>query len=239
MRAERTIRLVAPAGKQERAALSWPAGEGGGTMFKPIAHNLQRLTRFSGRDTRETFWPYAVTLLVLALAASALVAMPPMLETMAKMQRFAVEHPDQATVRQGPGSYSIQIQGSHPELMPDLHGMLPGMAIILLVFVALVAAAVVRRLHDRGTSGAWALPPLVFLAIGMALTPRLLDVRHGGPDLSLLPLLFVNNLLYLAALGWLAILLMRDGTIGPNRHGEDPTPAEVRQRRRSPPRPRD
>lgn len=208
-------------------------------MFKPITHNLAGLARFSGRDTRETFWPYALTLFVLAMAASALVAMPAILGTMAKMQRFAAEHPDQATVRQGPGSYSIQIHGSHPELMPDMGGILPGLAIVLLVFVVLVAAAVVRRLHDRGKSGAWALPSLIFLAIGMMLMPRLFDAAQGAPNLSLLPLLFANNLLYLASLGWLLVLLAGDGTAGPNRHGEDPTPAEVRQRRRSPPRPRD
>ncbi|MBQ1499290.1 MAG: DUF805 domain-containing protein [Sphingomonas sp.] len=208
-------------------------------MFKPITHNLARLARFSGRDTRETFWPYALTLFVLAMAASALAVMPAVLGAMAKMQRFAAEHPDQATVRQGPGSYSIQIQGSHPELMPDMRGILPGLAIVLLVFVALVAAAVVRRLHDRGKSGAWALPPLIFLVIGMMLMPRLFGTAPDGPNLSLLPLLFVNNLLYLASLGWLMVLLAGDGTVGPNRHGEDPTPPEARQRRRLPPRPRD
>lgn len=208
-------------------------------MFKAIGHNLARLAQFSGRDARGTFWPYALTLFALTILGTMLAIVPVMFDAMARMQRFAAQHPELTTVEQGPGSYSIRIEGRHPELMPDMHGAMTGIAMVAAIFVLLIAAAVVRRLHDRGSSGLWALPPLAFLAIGLVATPRMMaSAGTGVPDPSLFLLLFASNILYLASLGWLVILLARDGTPGPNRHGEDPTPAEVRQRRRAPPQPR-
>lgn len=209
-------------------------------MFKSIGHNLAGLVRFSGRDARETFWPYALVLFGLSLVAMALVFIPSFVETMTRMQRFAAEHPELTTVTRGPGSTSMQIRGSHPELMPDFTGAMNGMTAVALIFAALVAAAVTRRLHDRGSTGAWGLLPLLFLVIGAVLMPgEMQGFRTGAPNLAGFFLLFFNNLLYLASLGWLLFLLARDGTAGPNRYGEDPTPPEVRLRRRSPPRPRD
>lgn len=207
-------------------------------MFKSIGHNLARLASFSGRDTRETFWPYALTLFGLTMVGCTLSAVPTFVGAMERMQRFAAEHPDQATVTQGPGSYSIQIQGNHPELMPDMHGLMTGMGIVVLLFVLLTAAAVVRRLHDRGSSGLWGLPPVIFLAIDFALMPKVFVPAGNAPEPSAFLLLFGGNLLYLVSLGWLGFLLARDGTDGPNRYGPDPVPAEVRARRRLPPAPR-
>ncbi len=206
-------------------------------MLKAIGHNLARLTRFSGRDTRETFWPYALLLFALAFVGCGLVMVPTIAGSMARMQRFALEHPELATVQQGPGSYSIQIQGSHPELIPDMRPAMAGMAIMAGAFLLLAAAAVARRLHDRGKSGAWGLPPIIFLALGLILMPRVMSAPTM--DLSSFFLLFGNNILYLASLGLLVVLLAGEGTEGPNRYGDDPTPPEARRRRRGPPRPRD
>lgn len=209
-------------------------------MLKSIGYNLAGIARFRGRDTRETFWPYALLLFVLALVACALVVVPTVLEGAGRMQRFAIEHPELATIQQGPGSYSIQIHGRHPELMPDLCGAIVAMAGIALVFVLLVAAAVTRRLHDRGLSGVLGLLPVLFLLIGLALLPGLMDSARAAPEkINGFLLLFANNLLYLASLAGLGLLLMLRGTAGPNRYGADPTPPETRLRRQSPPRPRD
>src|SRR6478609_1301890 len=46
-------------------------------------------------------------------------------------------------------------------LHPDK--IIVGMAVISIIVIALIAAAVARRLHDRGLSGAWGLPPLPLL----------------------------------------------------------------------------
>ncbi len=62
-------------------------------MFKAIGYNLRRLARFSGRDTRETFWPYALTLVGLTMIDGALVALPVLHDAMTRMEPTARRGP--------------------------------------------------------------------------------------------------------------------------------------------------
>jgi uncharacterized membrane protein YhaH (DUF805 family) len=113
------------------------------------------------------------------------------------MQRFAAEHPDQATVTQGPSGYAIEVQGNHPELFPDMTPFFTVMQVGCALAVVLLAAAVTRRLHDRGRRGWWGLPPLPFLLVGMTAFPRFFNSTLAGemtPDaMKLFGLLFANN----------------------------------------------
>jgi uncharacterized membrane protein YhaH (DUF805 family) len=107
------------------------------------------------------------------------------------------------------------------------------MAIGNILGVLLLAAAVVRRLHDRAKSGFLGLLPLPFLAAGMILMPIAFD-RFGAsmsgknpePDVSLIFWLFANNLLFLGGLVILIVELASSGTRGPNRFGPDPLDLE-------------
>jgi uncharacterized membrane protein YhaH (DUF805 family) len=188
-----------------------------------IRHGFTGLVRFSGRDPARRFWPYAGAVIALFVVAIFATMAPIMAGSFARMQAFAAEHPDQATVTQGPGSYSIEIQGPHPELMPD---MTPFFAVVqagCAAAVLLLAAAVTRRLHDRGRRGWWGLPPVIFLAVGLTLLPRLFtafgqgDVTPGS--MGLFGLLFANNLLYLGSLALLVVLLAGAGQPDENRFG--------------------
>jgi uncharacterized membrane protein YhaH (DUF805 family) len=91
------------------------------------------------------------------------------------------------------------------------------------VVVALLAAAVTRRLHDSGRRGFWGLPPVIFLAVGLSLFPRIFQNMLSGqmtPDtLKVFGLMFANNMLYLASLGLLVFLLVRPGQLSENRFG--------------------
>jgi uncharacterized membrane protein YhaH (DUF805 family) len=139
------------------------------------------------------------------------------------MQRFAAEHPESATVESGPGHYSITIQGYHPELMPDVAPVMVGIAAMTAITVLLLAAAVARRLHDRGRTGLIGLLPLPFLAYACVVMQRFFaSSRSDGPDMLLFLSLFLNNLLYLGALLFLVVQLAGRGTVGANRFGEDP-----------------
>ena len=188
-----------------------------------VRHGFTSLTRFSGRDTAGRFWPYAGAVIALFFFAAFATMAPIMSGTFARMQRFAAEHPDQATVTQGPGSYSIQIHGNHPELMPDVTPFITAMQIGGAVAVLLLAAAVTRRLHDRGRRGWWGLPPVLFLAGGLVLFPRLFKSTLSGevtPDtMAMFGLMMANNLLYLASLALLVVLLAGVGQPGENRFG--------------------
>jgi uncharacterized membrane protein YhaH (DUF805 family) len=192
-------------------------------FINSIRHGFTSLTRFSGRDPAERFWPYVGAVIALFFMAAAATMTPIMNGMFARMQTFAAEHPDQATVTQGPGSYSIQIQGNHPELMPDMTPFFTVMQVGCAVVVLLLAAAVTRRLHDRGRRGWWGLPPLVFLAVGLTLFPRLFQSTISGemtPDsMKLFGLMMANNLLYLGSLGLLIFLLAGASQAGENRFG--------------------
>ena len=95
-------------------------------MIKSILRDFTRLATFRGREARSEFWAYAVACFVIGFAIGAVIVLPVMAASFAKMDRFAVEHPDQATIVRSPGSYEIQIEGSHPELLPDVDVIVAG-----------------------------------------------------------------------------------------------------------------
>jgi uncharacterized membrane protein YhaH (DUF805 family) len=193
-----------------------------------VRNGFTGLLRFSGRDSAQRFWPYVGVVVGLMFVAAAATMAPIMGGAFQRMQRFAVEHPDQATVTRGPGSYSIQIHGNHPELMPDVTPFFVVMQVACALAVVLLSAAVTRRLHDRGWRGWRGLAPLPFLAVGMTLFPRLFQSTLSGdvtPDaMKLFGLLMANNLLYLASLGLLVFLLAGAGSADHNRFGPPPAP---------------
>ena len=106
---------------------------------------------------------------------------------------------------------------------PAYAGLDVWLGVAVAVAVALLAAAVTRRLHDRDESGLWGLMPLPFVAIDVVGFPRALtNYALGVADTWLVAGLFANNLVYLATLGGLLVMLARDGTPGPNRYGPAP-----------------
>ena len=104
--------------------------------------------------------------------------------------------------------------------MPDFVLLIGGVGAVSLVVVALLAAAVTRRLHDSGKRGWWGLVPLPFLASGLLLMPQL--IANGEPDLGLFALLFANNLVYIASLIVLVVMLAARGNPHDNRFGPPP-----------------
>jgi uncharacterized membrane protein YhaH (DUF805 family) len=194
-------------------------------MTNPIIRGFGGVLRFSGRDTRGQFWPYAGVVFALVFLGFGMVMSVVMNGMLAEMQQFAAEHPEAATIQSSPGSYSISIDASHPEApMPDLRPFLAAMAAMALTAVSLLAAAVSRRLHDSGRRAFWGLMPVPFLLFGITAFPLVTTQMMASeePDLSLFFLLFLNNIAYLVALVSLIALLARQGTQGPNRFGPAP-----------------
>jgi uncharacterized membrane protein YhaH (DUF805 family) len=192
------------------------------SVLKTIRYNLSNLATFRGRESRGQFWPYAALVFVFAIVGIMAVMLPEISVSMERMQKFAAKHPELATVQQGPGSYSISIQGNHPELMPDMGNMMGMMAIVFVIVVALFAAAVARRLHDRGKSGVWGLLPLPFIIFASVMMPRVF--AQNPPDMGLFFVIFINNMFYIASLIFLVVLLAGAGSKGENRYGIEPVP---------------
>lgn len=193
-------------------------------MIDLISRHLRGLLRFSGREERKAFWTWAIMVIGGAFAAMTVALSSTMGATFGAMEKFAAEHPDQVTRTVGPGSYSITVHGNHPELMPDMGGMIAWMAVVCVIAIVLLAAAVARRLHDRDRSGAWGLPTAVLLLTGLYGMSQLFERFNDpvGPPMGLFFAVFLNNLAYLASLGVLIILLAEKGTPDDNRFGPPP-----------------
>jgi uncharacterized membrane protein YhaH (DUF805 family) len=71
--------------------------------------------------------------------------------------------------------------------------------------IVLYAAAVTRRLHDRGKSGSWGLMPLPFIIYSTIMMPR----AFASPDenMALFFSIFVSNMVYIVTLIVLIVLL--------------------------------
>lgn len=207
-----------------------------------IRHNAAGLARFSGRDTRAQYWPWTIMLFILNMIAAGIAAGPMMSHMMNRFVTLfaAAGHGEKLA----PEAVDAQMRGMMTTMTDDLRTMIFVGIAINLVFTLLILAATVRRLHDRGWSGWWALAPLPFQAVGTALAPRMLagfaaaaptisfaPGQQAPPppfDSSLMALSTLNSFALYGALGFLLYLLVTEGTAGPNRFGPDPlgrTPA--------------
>ncbi|MDP3749511.1 MAG: DUF805 domain-containing protein [Phenylobacterium sp.] len=100
----------------------------------------------------------------------------------------------------------------------------------LALTVALLAAAVTRRLHDSGRSGWWGVPPLPLLALAMFGSSKLMwgSGGHAQPEVGLLFIaVFVAGALYNVTFVMLLFMLSRQGTGLANRFGPAPEPLAV------------
>lgn len=193
------------------------------SFLAAIRGNLSRLHDFTGREQRQSFWRYVLAIMAALMVAGVIGMMLLMQGMSGKVQAIAAAHPEDVTIPQGPGSYSVQVHGNHPELMPDFAMALTVWSVAAALVVLLLAAAVARRLHDRGSSGAWGLMPLPFLFSGLFGMRRAFgSMKGGGPDLGWFFLIFANNLVYLGTLAVLVVLLAKAGDPAPNRFGAAP-----------------
>lgn len=183
-----------------------------------LGAHFKKLFDFTGREDRASFWPYAAVALGITIAVGMIIFVPMMTRTMHAMQEFAVQHPDQATVVSEPGQYSISIHGNHPEFMPA-GSIALFLAVSFGLAILLFAAAVARRLHDRGKSGLWGLMPLPFIIYSLVMMPRMFAAGATGaaPDMALFLSIFFSNLLYLATLIGLVVLLAGPSELAPDQ----------------------
>ena len=166
-------------------------------MQKSIVRGFANLLRFSGRDTRAEFWPYAGAALALYMVVGMAVSLPIMLPLFLAFGRADIAATQATVSRFFIASFSMGA-----------------------VLIALLAAAVARRLHDSGRTAAWGLAPMPFLVFSGVMFVRLFSqFVTGAPDLRIFFAILASNLLYLASIAWLGVLLMRGSSPGRNRFG--------------------
>jgi uncharacterized membrane protein YhaH (DUF805 family) len=169
-----------------------------------LLEHFKRLFDFGGREDRASFWPYAALVFVIVMIIGMVIFVPMMAHSMEAMQQYAATHPEQATITSGPGQYSISVQGNHPEFF-DVDSMALYLVVSFGLSIVLYAAAVTRRLHDRGKSGSWGLMPLPFIIYSTIMMPR----AFASPDenMALFFSIFVSNMVYIVTLIVLIVLL--------------------------------
>ena len=144
-----------------------------------------------------------------------------MADMFARIQRYVIDHPEGL-----PPPVPGQAPSLPLELIPDLSWMqMPSLVLNVLVTL-LLAAAVVRRLHDRDRTGLWGLMPLPFTLVSMANPKAATALATGSHEPSSLDrLMLLSSALFWIALIALIVLLAGEGTKGPNRFGQERAPS--------------
>ena len=193
-------------------------------IMSSIRYGFSNLLNFKGRDSRGMFWPYALLHIGLMFAIWLPIFLAEFMSTFDRMREFAEANPDKATITQGPGQYSITIHEPDASLMPDWEMMIMPLLIIVPIFTLLLAAAVTRRLHDRGLSG-WigAIPAVLFMVAGYVMAQSFGQLgADGAPDVGAFFTVFFLNLAYNASLVILIIFLCLPTKPEANRFGDPP-----------------
>jgi uncharacterized membrane protein YhaH (DUF805 family) len=182
-----------------------------------LLEHFRKLGAFRGREDRASFWPYAALVLGIVMAAGALMALP-MMAQLIHAQPQLTEPGDVNLFAEV--DFSMPAQGRSAGPVLPVGFLAAYLAVTLGLAVLLYAAAVFRRLHDRGKSGAWGLMPLPFLAYTSVQSVGLLGSLERGekPDAAVFLTLAASNILFWAALLALVVLLAGASDDGPNRY---------------------
>jgi uncharacterized membrane protein YhaH (DUF805 family) len=185
-----------------------------------LLEHFRKLSDFQGREDRSSFWPYAALVLGIVMVAGALMSLPIMAWIIQAGAQSGSPDPRELNVFVDSADFSPS--ASAPVAGPDLPiGFFAAyLAVTIGLAVLLYAAAVFRRLHDRGVSGGWGLMPLPFLAYTSVQGVRLFGSLSRGkdPDPTLLISLAAAQILYWAALLALVVLLAGASDPEPNRY---------------------
>lgn len=181
--------------------------------------HFRKLASLKGREDRASFWPYAALVVGIVLVAGSVMILPMVARSMRAMPEITVADPDNVTFTSDLGEFAILGQDQAPGLMPSASFLAAYLAVTLGLALLLYAAAVVRRLHDRGKSGAWGLMPLPFLAYTSIQVIRLFGSMNGGdqPNMTVFITIAFSNILYWITLLTLIVLLAGASDPEPNR----------------------
>lgn len=184
---------------------------------RSIGRGFANLLNFRGRDSTGQFWPYALAVIVIVSFGAAIAMDAPMRAAMQAMFDYVAVHPDQGSARIGTNGASVTIHGFPPELTSLLRPLILSVGGMLLATVVLLAAAVIRRLHDANKPVYWGVLPVLFAGVGLWLFPTFFGPEP--PSGGVFFVLFANNVLYIISLIRLIVLLA-----GPSATSSEATP---------------
>ena len=192
-------------------------------MLNAIKYNLGHLTHFAGRDSRATFWYYVLFLLLLDFVINIFIALPIIIGG----TRSAFEGAMAGATKEAVEAQVMLRMGSHLAAITWI-----SIATTLLL-IALVLAAFVRRLHDSGHSGWWAMIPVAAQLAGVVFAISTLDdmreIFLAAADPARMGDLMAGQaeIARYGFVGWIAPVVVivfgvMKSTKGPNRYGAEP-----------------
>lgn len=203
----------------------------GTAILGSIKRGFGGLFRFSGRDTRAQYWPYALFLIVVQLAVGMVMTLRMMWT--AATQAFAA-------VGEARDGQPINPEAMDANMVQAMAGDMQMVMVVSIVvgslFTLFMLAATARRLHDRGWSGWWMAIPVGAQLINiftvqawLAALPDLM-ARQAAGDIAALDSMAATTgwLRTLASIAsWiiyivLLIQLVQAGSGQPNRYGAAP-----------------
>ena len=191
-------------------------------FFPALRYHFGHLAGFAGRDARQTFWFWFLFLFIVNIAVSTIATVPMMIE--------AVQTGMDAARSGDPGSAEATMMAS---MSGQMTFMMEVGIVIGLFNTAMMAAPFVRRLHDSGKSGIWAvIAGAIYLASLVlawlradevaAMMQQVTDAANSADMVEL-----QSQMMWQSLLGYVPMIMIVGFGIlgsdpGANRFGEEP-----------------
>lgn len=193
-------------------------------MLGAIKYALINLANLKGRDARQTFWYWVLTVVLVRFAVSMMMTMPMTMRMVGQMT---------AAMQRGAADDEAAMQKMMFDMMAaELPRMVWLGIAVGAVSLLLLCASTVRRLHDSGLTGWLVLIPGILYAAGLAMAPMQIDaaldmIRNIEPGKVPDVAAMMRTSLLQAALEWIPVIMLivigvRQSTPGPNQYGEAP-----------------
>ena len=198
-----------------------------------LTRHLTGLIDFRGRENRQPFWLWILIVYIAQFVIMMIAMIPIMMSWFSQMT---------SAMQGDPHRFDKDPQAMFQMMVPMMQSMMTMSIILGVFFLAMTAAAVVRRLHDSNRSGWWVAPyyaiQIVSPLVSASLMPRYFSILAAAsgkpgapPDLSnpafqqasqSMALMSLVGTLGFAVMVMMIVLLVLPGTVGPNRFGDDP-----------------
>jgi uncharacterized membrane protein YhaH (DUF805 family) len=191
-------------------------------MLAAIRHGLSNLFNFNGRDSRQTFWLWILFIVVLRILASIVTSGPMVSATFSSVAEVAESGAD-------PAAAQAQMLAKMADAMSSMGTIV---IVVGLATCVLMAASLVRRLHDAGFSGWLVLIPGAIYGYVLSQVPAQLDLaaklmRTIDPANPPNPMAMMQGTAGIALIGWIPVLFVivvgiLKSSDGPNAYGDAP-----------------
>jgi len=191
-------------------------------MRAALRYHFKHLLAFYGRDSRQTFWYWFLLLFIVNIAVSLVTSMPMTMDAVTAGYD-AVKGGDEVAAQTAMLS----------QMAVSMKRVIMVSLAVGVINVMLIAAPLIRRMHDSGNTGLWAIVAgvIYLLSLGLtwsradeavALMRRVAAASNPQMVLGMQPKFGLNSLLeYIPLIVVLGFGLLKS-TPGPNRYGEGP-----------------